>query len=122
MLLQTVYAFRMAMYSSLIARSFGCTCALLLLLSLLIAPATADDFGLQLPPGFQVSLYADNDLAPDVYAMTLDAQGRVVVTSQGYIQTLEDTDGDGRADTATLFATTATGGMGMCFDGSDLYF
>src|SRR5205814_2560632 len=27
-----------------------------------------------------------------------------------------------RADSATLFAETQTGGMGMCFDGNDLYF
>ena len=33
--------------------------------------------------------------------MTLDATGRVVVTTQGYVKTLHDDDGDGRADRAT---------------------
>src|SRR6185436_5450520 len=59
-------------------------------------------------------------LANDIYAMTLDAKGRIVVTSQGWIKRLEDRNSDGKADEATLFATTRTGGMGMCFDGNDL--
>ena len=88
------------------------------------APALVDwpDLGLRLAPGFRVTEYADQNLANDIYAMTLDAKGRVVVTSQGYIKTLEDTDGDGRADQAKVFARTATGGMGLCFDGTTLYF
>src|SRR5687767_1917925 len=62
--------------------------------------------GLRLQAGFQVSEYASQDLADDIYAMTLDAKGRPVVTSRGYIKTLEDTDGDGRADESKLFAAT----------------
>lgn len=81
-----------------------------------------DELGLRVAPGFRVTLHADHDLAPDVYAMTLDSRGRVVVTSQGYIKTLVDTNSDGRADTAITFATPASGGMGMCFDGNDLLF
>ena len=81
-----------------------------------------EELGLRLAPGFRVTLYSDSDLANDIYAMTLDSRGRVVVTSPGWIRVLEDTDGDGRADKATLFAETKTGGMGMCFDGNDLYF
>jgi putative membrane-bound dehydrogenase-like protein len=78
--------------------------------------------GLRIAPGFHVSLYADSDLANDIFAMTLDAQGRVVVTGPGYIKTLHDTDDDDKADKASLFATTATGGMGLCFSGNILYF
>ncbi|PYJ86207.1 MAG: hypothetical protein DME22_06135, partial [Verrucomicrobia bacterium] len=81
-----------------------------------------EELGLRLAPGFRVTLYSDSDLANDIYAMTLDSRGRVVVTSPGWIRILEDTDGDGRADKATLFAETKTGGMGICFDGNDLYF
>src|SRR3954451_1495011 len=76
--------------------------------------------GLNVARGFRVTQYADAELANDIYAMTLDAHGNVVVTSKGYIKTLFDRDGDGRAETATRFATTRTGGMGMCFDGNDL--
>jgi putative membrane-bound dehydrogenase-like protein len=83
---------------------------------------SADDLGLRVAPGFRVTLYADENLANDIFAMTLDSQGRVVVTGPGYIKTLHDTHGTGKADRATLFATPPTGGMGMCFDGNDLYF
>jgi putative membrane-bound dehydrogenase-like protein len=83
---------------------------------------TFNELGLRVARGFQVTLYADSSLANDIYAMTLDARGNVVVTSRGYIRTLYDTDNDGVADSATDFAATATGGMGLCFDGNDLYF
>jgi putative membrane-bound dehydrogenase-like protein len=78
--------------------------------------------GLRVARGFQVSLYADETLANDIYAMTLDAHGQVVVTSQGYIRTLEDRNHDGIADASTEYARTTTGGMGLCFDGTDLMF
>src|SRR5688572_5532613 len=80
------------------------------------------ELGVRVAPGFRVTLYADHDLAADSYAMTLDSHGRVVVTSQGYLRILHDRDGDGRADLGTSFAGTGTGGMGLCFDGNDLYF
>lgn len=76
---------------------------------------TVEEFGLRIAPGFGITLVADHNVANDIYAMTLDAKGRVVVTSSGWIKTLE-------GGAATLFATTRTGGMGMCFDGNDLLF
>src|SRR5216683_3116682 len=91
-------------------------------LLLLAAPIGADDYGLRVAPGFKVTLYADESLANDIYAMTLDKQGRVVVTSRGWIKILHDTKGIGKADKATVFAETPSGGMGLCFDGDDLYF
>src|SRR2546429_1980572 len=100
----------------------------LMLVHLLLTDLTAANLvpipqlGVSLAPGFRISVYAGPDLANDIYAMTLDAAGNVVVTSQGYIKKLYDTDGDGRADTQTLFGTTEKGGMGLCVDGTDLYF
>ena len=86
----------------------------------LCAPA-AEDLGIRVPPGFEVSLYADDALAHDIYSMTVDAQGRVVVAGAGYVKTLHDSDGDGRADRATLFSSLpASGAHGMYFDGPDL--
>ncbi len=83
--------------------------------------ATADDLGLRVPEGFDVSLFADDTLAHDIYSMTVDAQGRVVVAGAGYVKTLHDSDGDGRADRATLFSPLpASGAHGMVFDGPDL--
>jgi putative membrane-bound dehydrogenase-like protein len=103
------------MTARLTAFSFACA----LLCSTVLR---AEDYGLRAPPGFRVTLYADETLANDIYAMTLDKQGRVVVTSQGWIKILHDTQGAGKADKATVFAATPAGGMGLCFDGDDLYF
>lgn len=83
--------------------------------------AAADDLGIRVPEGFEVSLYADDTLAHDIFSMTLDAEGRVVVAGRGYVKTLHDTDGDGTADRATLFSTLPdSGAHGMVFDGPDL--
>lgn len=77
--------------------------------------------GFAVPEGFEVTLYADDALATDIFAMTIDARGRVVVASKNYIKTLHDTDGDGRADKATLFSDLPkSGAHGMYFDGDDL--
>src|SRR5262245_48711914 len=78
--------------------------------------------GLRIARGFEVTLFADEKLADDIYAMTLDARGQVVVTSRGYVRTLLDENNDGVADTATDYAVTPGGGMGLCFDGNDLMF
>jgi putative heme-binding domain-containing protein len=88
---------------------------LALVLGLLPAPLIAEDLGLKVPTGFRVSLWADHTLANDIYTMTLDEQGRVVVTGPGYVRRLEDTDGDGKADKATNIAKTKTGAMGLLF-------
>jgi putative membrane-bound dehydrogenase-like protein len=78
--------------------------------------------GLRVARGFSVTVFADDNLASDIYAMAIDAQSNVVVTSQGYIRTLYDRNDDGIAEAAEDLATTATGGMGLCFDGNDLMF
>jgi putative membrane-bound dehydrogenase-like protein len=78
--------------------------------------------GLRVARGFRVTLFADDNLASDIYALTLDARGNVVVSSQGYIRTLFDRNNDGVADATEDFAQTTTGGMGLCFDGGDLMF
>jgi putative membrane-bound dehydrogenase-like protein len=78
--------------------------------------------GLQVPDGFVVQLYADDDLAHDIFSLTIDAAGRVVVAGQGYIKTLLDDDGDGQADRAIPFAATPReGARGLCFVGNQLY-
>ena len=86
------------------------------------ATALADDnLGLAVPQGFSVSLYAGDELAHDIFSMTVDAHGRVAVAGPGYIKILYDDDRDGRADRATLFSRTPkSGAHGMYFDGPDL--
>ena len=56
------------------------------------------------PSGFVAHLFADDELAHDVFSMTIDSAGNVVVAGSGYVKTLIDTDGDGTADTAKTFA------------------
>ncbi len=73
------------------------------------------------PAGFEVTLFADDDLAHDVFALTINARGEVVVSGPGYVRALLDSDQDGRAESYRTFAwSPATGAQGLYFDGSDL--
>ncbi len=77
--------------------------------------------GFRVPDGFEVSLYAGDELAHDIYAMTLDHRGRVIVASKGWVKILHDTDGDGKADQATVFSEfPKSGTRGMYFDATGL--
>lgn len=77
--------------------------------------------GVRVPDGFTATLYADDDLAHDVFSMTVDAKGRVVVSGPGYIRILIDRDGDGKADSFRQFADgPKSGAQGMYFHGNDL--
>lgn len=79
------------------------------------------NLGFRVPEGFEVSLFADDDLAHDIFSMTIDSHGRVVVAGRGYVKTLHDDNGDGKADRATLFSDRPkSGAHGMYFDGDDL--
>ncbi|MGC3968171.1 MAG: hypothetical protein QM775_12615 [Pirellulales bacterium] len=66
------------------------------------AAAEAVDLPVRLPAGFSAALYAGDDLATDISSMTIDHRGRVVVAGPGYIKTLHDDDGDGRAERSVL--------------------
>ncbi|MCI0459809.1 MAG: c-type cytochrome [Gemmataceae bacterium] len=78
--------------------------------------------GLRAPPGFEVVEFADGKLANDIFSLTLDPRGRVVVSGRGYIRTLIDDDGDGRADRAVEFtAGPKDGAQGMLWEGDSLY-
>ena len=74
-----------------------------------------------LPEGFEITLFADDSLAHNIFSLTIDADGHVVVAGPNYVKRLHDDDGDGRADRATLFSERpASGAHGMYFDGNDL--
>ncbi|MBX3441200.1 MAG: c-type cytochrome [Planctomyces sp.] len=95
--------------------------AVLTLAPLSATPAADLSIGVQAPPGFEVTLYADDELAHDIFAMTVDSQGRVVVSGAGYVRILIDSDGDGRADTFRQFVDgPKTGAQGLYFHGRDL--
>ena len=85
-------------------------------------PVCGDDsLGVRVAEGFEVSLYADNELASDIFSMTIDSFGRVVVSGPGYVRILIDADGDGRAESFKQYADgPASGAQGMSFHGRDL--
>ena len=73
------------------------------------------------PEGFEVTLFADDDLAHDIFSMTVDSRGRVVVSGPGYVRILIDRDKDGRAESYKQFADgPRSGAQGMYFHGPDL--
>ncbi|SFI48925.1 PVC-type heme-binding CxxCH protein [Planctomicrobium piriforme] len=77
--------------------------------------------GLKVPEGFQVTRFAGDDLAHDIFSMTIDSLGRVVVSGPGYVKILIDSDKDGIADRAQTFIDgPASGAQGMFFVGRDL--
>jgi len=95
------------------------------ILSLLLganwAPAQSSA-GLRVPAGFEVTEYADSRLANDIFCMTLDPRGRVVVSGRGYVRILVDDDNDGRADRAIPFASgPKEGAQGLLWEGQMLY-
>ena len=45
-------------------------------------------------PGFEVTLFADDDLAHDIFSLTIDSLGRVVVSGPGYVRIMLDRDGE----------------------------
>ncbi|MCH2181324.1 MAG: hypothetical protein MK108_04895 [Mariniblastus sp.] len=81
---------------------------------------------IQVPDGFQVTKFAGDDLATNIFSMTLDPEGRVVVSGPGYIRRLIDRDGDGAADAAEELLSLKQGAQGMHFekqgDATVLYF
>lgn len=43
----------------------------------------ADEIGVRVPDGFEVTEFAGDELAHDIYSMTIDSKGRVVVSGTG---------------------------------------
>lgn len=84
--------------------------------------AQAPPHGLRVPAGFEVAEFADSALANDIHCLTLDPQGRVVVSGRGYIRLLLDDNGVGRADRALDFAAAPKDGvMGLFWEGDTLF-
>ena len=92
-------------------------------IAIALPPLSQADSGasIKVQNGFTATQYAGPNLADDIYSMTLDAQGQVVVSGRGYIRTLHDTNQDGIADKSTQFAKLDRGTMGMLFDGKYLW-
>jgi putative heme-binding domain-containing protein len=95
--------------------------AVALLLPVVAARADRVQHGLRVPDDFEVSEYAGSDLANDIYCMTIDPQGRVIVSGRGYTRILVD-DGRGKAARAIDFLAGAKdGAMGLLGEGDSLF-
>ena len=108
------------------ARSTSITIAALVL-SFAVAPgasALGAEEHFALPSSdFKIMQIAASSEAHNIFCMTLDAKGRVVVSGPGYIRTLIDTDGDGYLETAREFySDLPSGAMGLLADEGGLYF
>src|SRR6516162_5664692 len=83
-----------------------------------VLPARADNVqhGLRVPDGFEVTEYVGSDLANDIFCMTIDPQGRVIVSGRGYTRILVE-DGHGKAVRAVDFiAGPKDGAMGLLWE------
>jgi putative heme-binding domain-containing protein len=92
------------------------------LLACFAVPAVAEllehpEHGLRLERGFRIHQFSGEQLANDIWCLTLNPRGEAVVSGPGYISTLLDMNADGKADEAIRFATTK-GAMGIAFDPS----
>ena len=105
-------------------RGSGCACPFIGTVAALMAVTfahAASPGGLNVPPGFEVTSFAGDELAHNIHAMTVNARGEVVVAGPGYVKTLLDTNADGIADGSRLFsAFPRSGAHGLFFDGHDL--
>ncbi|MFN9199724.1 MAG: PVC-type heme-binding CxxCH protein, partial [Planctomycetaceae bacterium] len=82
---------------------------------------------------FEIQVFASEPMISNPIAIDVDAQGRVWVTEgtkyrrnvgnppDDKIKVLEDINGDGKADTATVFASDLNAAMGVCVAGSKVY-
>src|SRR5438876_7777272 len=103
---------------------FASPALVLTIVALVASPLSAENIqhGLRAPPGFEVTEFADSKLANDIFCMTLDPKGRVVVSGRGYLRILVE-DGKGKAVRAIDFADEPKqGAQGMLWEGSSLYF
>ena len=104
-----------------LSRTLSAAFAMLLWTSLCGGHLVAAEPALKAPAGFDVQLFADDDLAHDIHCLTIDSRGRITVAGNGFIKLLIDSDGDGVADKAELFAEgPAIGVQGMYWHGLDL--
>jgi glucose/arabinose dehydrogenase len=76
---------------------------------------------LKLPPGFKISVFADE--VPNARSLALGAKGTVFVgtRSEGNVYALRDNDGDGKADEKFTLARGLRMPNGVAFRGGALY-
>lgn len=92
---------------------------------LFTAPALGQNVqgGLRVPAGFEVAEFADSKLANDIFHLSLDPKGRVVVAGPGYLRLLLDEKNTGKATRAVdLLPEIKQGAQGVLWEGDTLYY
>ncbi len=85
------------------------------------AQSPADEAGIRLPDGFKVVKIADDRIATNIFSMTVNAQGQIVVSGPGYVRILLDSDGDGTIDCSKQFSSMPRqGAQGLWSFGNQL--
>lgn len=85
-------------------------------------PADISNGSFQLPPGFSVSLYAEDLVAPRFIVPTEADDIIVSSTSEGTIKLLRDLDANGSAEIVTVLISGLNAPQGLVFDDDWLYF
>lgn len=87
-----------------------------------MVPISGQEPPLNVPDGFEVKRVADDSLAHDCFCMTLDAEGRPIISGPGYLKTLLDRDNDGVYDSAVAWTKDVKqGAQGLWVEGQTLY-
>ncbi len=79
------------------------------------------EISVQLPAGMSIQMVSTDEMATNIFCMTINSKGQTVVSGPGYVKTLIDSNQDGVFDQTIEFASgPASGAQGMFFDGADL--
>ncbi|MEM7455633.1 MAG: hypothetical protein AAF456_14870 [Planctomycetota bacterium] len=82
-----------------------------------------DDIDVELTRGFKITKVAGDELATNIFSLTVNAAGQPVVSGPGYIATLSDSNGDGIFDESTQYSDgPRSGAQGMLFIDGGLLF
>jgi len=85
------------------------------------AVVSSQEIAVRVPPGFKIERVAGDDLATNIYSMTTNERGEVFAAGPGYIRRLNDDDGDGVFESATLFSNLPrSGAMGLFCEGESI--
>ena len=106
-------------------RSFIASAAICAISTVSCPAATAwqnDVQTIMVPDQFTITKVATSELATNIYCLTVDANGAVVVAGPGYVRRLIDDNADGIFDRAQQISNVPkNGAMGLYFDGDTLF-
>lgn len=89
---------------------------------LAIAASVCGQAPIQVTDGFEITKVAGDELATNIYTLTIDSNGHTVVAGPGYVKRLIDRNADGVFDDFQLVSEfPKNGAQGLYFDGSTLY-